>query len=348
VNADDLTPTDIHPWVAAAFDRPPGPHDRDGAADPQSARGSRIRFGISIFPQTPDWRAFIRLVQWMEAHGIDSYWSYDHPRANADCWTALTAFALSTERIWLGTMVDCIFYRPPYLLARMAADVDRISGGRLLLGLGIGDQPDEFAALGLDYPPVPVRQKGMEETIRILRGLWSGEPFDFAGEVFRARGDGSFLPPVQRPRIPILLGGGGEKVTLRQVARFADASNMGAHDTIGHAFTDADVARKFGALRDYCDEIGRPFASILRSQFTMPLILAETRPALDRKMAAMPQDTLAWCGPALFAGTPEEAVAFYRGLAGKGFQYFVANILGGDDETVELLAEAVQPAFALD
>jgi alkanesulfonate monooxygenase SsuD/methylene tetrahydromethanopterin reductase-like flavin-dependent oxidoreductase (luciferase family) len=344
VNVDELTPTDVHPWVAAAFG--PAPKQaRESSIQTQPAATSRIRFGISIFPQTPDWREFIRLVQWMEAHGVDSYWSYDHPRANADCWTALTAFALSTERIWLGTMVDCIFYRPPYLLARMAADVDRISGGRLLLGLGIGDQPDEFAALGLDYPPVSVRQKGMEETIRILRGLWRGEPFEFKGEVFRASGDGSFLPPVQQPRIPILLGGGGEKVTLRQVARFADASNIGAHDTIGHAFTDADVARKFDKLRDYCDEIGRPFASILRSQFTMPLILAETRPALARKMAAMPQDTLAWCGPALFAGTPEEAVAFYRDLAGKGFQYFVANILGGDEETVELLAAGVQPAF---
>ena len=323
---DPLTPTDVHPWVAE------GAH--------------RVRFGVSIFPQPPDWRAFIRLVQRMEAQGIDSYWSYDHPAANGDCWTALTALAASTERIRLGTMVSCVLYRPPYLLARQAADVDRLSQGRLLLGLGIGDLPAEFERMGLPFPPVPARQQALAETIQIVRGLWSGEPFAFEGDIFRASSDGTFLPPVQEPRVPILLAGGGERVTLRQVARFADASNMGAHDTIGKAFSAEDVGRKFAKLREYCDAVGRPWESILRSQFTMPLVLAETESALAAKLAGMPQETLAWCGPALFAGTPEEAVAFYRDLATKGFQYFVANTLGGDEETIELLATAVQPAFA--
>lgn len=323
---DPLTPTDIHPWVAAGAER--------------------VRFGVSIYPQPPDWRAFIRLVQRMEGQGIDSYWSYDHPAANADCWTALTALATATERIRLGTMVSCVLYRPPYLLARQAADVDRLSGGRLLLGLGIGDLPAEFEQMGLPYPPVPVRQQALAETIRIVRGLWSGEPFRFDGEIFRASGDGGFLPPVQAPRVPILLAGGGERVTLRQVARFADASNMGAHDTIGKAFSAADVDRKFAKLREYCDEVGRPWASILRSQFTMPLVLAETQTALAAKLAEMPRATLAWCGPALFSGTPAAAIDFYRDLAAKGFQYFVANTLAGDEETIELLATAVRPAFA--
>ena len=323
-----LMPVGTHPWVARWRDR--------------------VGFGVSIFPQPPDWRRFMRQVRWMEEHGIDAYFAYDHPRSHADCWTALTALACATERIRLGTLVDCVFYRPPYLLARQAADVDRLSGGRLVLGVGIGDLPEEFAAMGIDYPPVPVRQRAMEETIRIVRGLWGSEPFRFDGEVFRAGNDGphGFLPPVQQPRVPILLAGGGEKVTLRQVARFADASNMGAHDSIGRAFTADDLARKFGVLDAHCAAVGRDPGSVLRSQFTMPLILAETRPALAAKMAAMPQDVLAWCGPALFAGTPAEAVDFYRDLAAKGFQYFVANILGGDDETVELLADGVVPAFA--
>ena len=94
-------PTGTHPWVAQWADR--------------------IGFGVSIFPHPPDWQGFIRLVQRMEKMGIDSYWSYDHPAANADCWTALAALAVTTERIRLGTMVDCIYYRSPYLLARQAA-----------------------------------------------------------------------------------------------------------------------------------------------------------------------------------------------------------------------------------
>src|ERR671912_639288 len=204
-------PTGTHPWVAQWADR--------------------IGFGVSIFPQPPDWQGFIQLVQRMEARGIDSYWSYDHPAANADCWTALAAPAVSTERIRLGTMVDCIYYRSPFLL-----------------------------------------------------------------------------------------GGGGEKTTLRQVARYADASNMGARPAIGQAVSDDDIARKFRTMQRWCEEYGRPYESILRTHFTMPLVLAPTRAALESKLPCMPQDTLTWAADALFAGTPEEAITFYQGLSERGFQ----------------------------
>jgi alkanesulfonate monooxygenase SsuD/methylene tetrahydromethanopterin reductase-like flavin-dependent oxidoreductase (luciferase family) len=322
-------PAGIHPWVAQWRDR--------------------LGFGVSIFPQPPDWRRFIRLVQRMEAMGVDSYWSYDHPAANADCWTALAALAVSTERIRLGTMVDCIYYRPAYLLARQAADVDRASGGRLVLGLGIGRLEEEFAVMGIPFPPTPVRQRALEETFAILRGLWSGESFRFHGESFTAVTPGPwgpFLPPVQEPYVPFLLAGGGEKTTLRQVARFADAANMGAHPAIGQAVSNEDITRKFATLRNRCEEYGRPYESVLRTHFTMPLILAPTRAALETKLAGMPQDTLTWAANALFAGTPEEAIPFYRELAGLGFQYFIANTLVGDEETVELFGTEVMPALA--
>ena len=280
--------------------------------------------------------------------GIDSYWSYDHPAANTDCWTALAALAVSTERIRLGTMVDCIYYRSPYLLARQAADVDRASHGRLVLGLGIGRLEEEFAVMGLSFPPTPIRQQALEETFAILRGLWSGEPFNYRGDSFSAATPGPwgpFLPPVQEPYVPFLLAGGGEKTTLRQVARFADASNMGAHPAIGQSVSDDDIVRKFAILKGWCEEYGRSFESVLRTHFTMPLVLAPTRAALETKLPRMPQDTLTWAADALFAGTPEEAIAFYQGLSERGFQYFITNPLGGDEETVELLGTEVMPAF---
>jgi len=320
---DELMPRGIHPWVAEAQ--------------------YRVRFGVSMFPQPADWTHFIRMVQRMEELEYDSYLSYDHPMARVDCWTALAALAATTKTIRLGTIVDCIYYRGPYLLARMAADVDRLSGGRLILGLGIGDAPDEFAQMGIPYLPVGVRQKGMKETIAIIRGLWSGKPFFFTGEQWSVETDGNFLGPIQEPYVPILLAGGGEKVTLRQVADYADASNMGAHETIGNAVTLTDVQRKFAKLREYLDERGREFDSVLRSQFTMPLILAETETALATKLAGMDQSTLERCGPALFAGTPETARTFYQTLVDAGFRYFIANVLDGDDETIELLGTQVMP-----
>jgi alkanesulfonate monooxygenase SsuD/methylene tetrahydromethanopterin reductase-like flavin-dependent oxidoreductase (luciferase family) len=325
-----LTPPDIHPWVAEAQ--------------------QRIRWGISIYPQPSDWGQFIGAVQKMERQGYDAYLSYDHPEAVADCWTALAALAASTETIRLGTLVDCIYYRPVYLLARQAADIDRLSGGRLILGLGIGDNVPEFTQMGLHFPSTKERLQGMVETITILRGLWTGEPFTYEGSQFKVAATGGFLPPVQEPRVPILLAGGGEKVTLRQVARFADASNMGAHDWIGGAITSDDIQRKFDKLRDYCEEIDRPYEAVLRSHFTMPLVLARTPEGVKEKMAYLTdlygEEKIAWCGDALFAGTPDDAITFYRSLADIGFQYFIANILDGDLTTIDILAEDVMPAVA--
>jgi len=322
-------PAGIHPWVAGWQDR--------------------VGFGVSIFPQPPDWQRFIQLVQRMEELGVDSYWSYDHPAAHADCWTALSALAVSTEKIRLGTMVDCIYYRSPYLLARQAADVDRASGGRLVLGLGIGRLAEEFDVMGLRYPPTAERQEALEETFAILRGLWSAKKFSYQGKSFSASSPGPwghFLPPVQEPYVPFLLAGGGEKTTLRQVARFADASNMGAHPAIGQAVTEHDITRKFDVLKGWCNEYGRPYESILRTHFTMPLILSPSQAALEKKLAAMPQETLAWCGDAVVAGTPDDAIEYYKALLPLGFQYFVLNILNGDEETIELLGTEVMPAFA--
>jgi alkanesulfonate monooxygenase SsuD/methylene tetrahydromethanopterin reductase-like flavin-dependent oxidoreductase (luciferase family) len=322
----DLTPRVTHPWVAEGK--------------------TRVRFGVSIYRQPVDWWEFITCVQRMEAAGMDSYLAYDHPQARADCWTALAALAAHTKTIKLGTLVDCIYYRSPYLLARQAADIDRLSGGRLVLGLGIGDNVPEFQQMGIPFPPVKDRQEAMVETITILRGLWGDPDFAFEGKHFSAKSDGMFLGPVQEPHVPILLAGGGEKVTLRQVARYADASNMGAHDWIGGAVTSEDIGRKFGKLNEYLDEIGRPHESVLRSHFAMPLIMAETEDELQRKLKSLPQDTLEWCGDALFAGTPDETIAFYRELQAAGFQYFFANILDADLSTIDLMCKYLIPAFA--
>jgi len=325
----DLTPRDVHPWVAEAAER--------------------IRFAVSFFPQPASWAEFFAIVEKMEAQGYDAYFAYDHPAVNTDCWTSLAALAARTSTIRLGTLVDCIYYRSPYMLARQAADVDRISGGRLVLGIGIGDQPDEFREMGLEYPSLQARQEGMEETIAILRGIWSGEPFAYEGKQWSVDVPAGFALPLQQPRVPILLAGGGEKVTLRQVAQYADASNMGAHPSIGSAFTAEHIGRKLAKLDEYLDEFGRTPESVLRSHFTMTLVLGRDEAAVKAKMAWLAdvygQDKLDWCGEALFPGTPGQAIAFYEELRGMGFNYFIANVFEVDVETVDILADSVMPAF---
>ena len=143
--------------------------------------------------------------------------------------------------------MTCIYYRHPVMLARMAADVDRMSQGRLILGLGAGDFEPEFAQMGLDFPPIQTRQQALEEVIQLLRGMWGEAPFSFSGAHFKVQ-DAHIKPgPAQQPRVPVLIAGAGERVTLRQVAEFADASNFGPNPHTGNV---SDLGASAGEVRD--------------------------------------------------------------------------------------------------
>jgi alkanesulfonate monooxygenase SsuD/methylene tetrahydromethanopterin reductase-like flavin-dependent oxidoreductase (luciferase family) len=152
--------------------------------------------------------------------------------------------------------------------------------------------------------------------------------------------------PVQEPYVPVLIGGGGERVTLRQVARFADVSNFAPHEWSGSAFEVADVARKYDVLRRHCADVGRPYESILRTHFTPLLTLAEDEAALVRKRDAARIPDASLRQELLFA-TPRVAIEHFQALADAGVQYFLASINVDDEETVRLLAEVVVPAVHL-
>ncbi len=314
----------VHPWVAAGQ--------------------NSVRFGIAYGPRTdwPEIRAFVQLV---ETLGFDSYWAMDHPVSGFDCWSTLAALATVTTHIRLGPLVSCVYYRSPAMLARLAADVDRVSDGRLVLGLGGGNHEREFARLGLPFPSTAERLAAVEETVRIVRGLWGEEPFTFEGTHFQVDATNVRPGPLQRPHVPILIAGGGEKVTLRQVAAFADASNFSPHAMAGSAYGAEDVRRKLGVLAGHCRALGRPFASILRTQVAVPVVLAETPEALAAKLGAIPEKVRRGYASSTVAGLPEDAVAYYRELAEAGLTYFIAGIYGNDTETVRLLAERVVPAL---
>jgi len=323
---------------------PQAPQPPYRATHPWVAEGQHsVRFAI-VGAFLKDWPARLAFVQRAEELGYDAYWANDHPTRSMDCWTTLAALAMATRKIRLISLVSCIYYRSPALLARVAADVDLLSGGRLVLGLGIGDDTREFARLQLPFPPIRERQESLEETLQIVQGLWNAAPFSYDGRYFKVADAGVAPRPPQQPHVPILIGGGGERVTLRQVAQYADMSNFGAHEWSGGAYDVEDVRRKCEALRRHCAALGRPYASVLRSHYTPLLVLAGTRAALERKrgVTRIPDPQLHTVP--LFA-TPREAIAHYQALADAGMQYFLAQVSGDDDETVRLFADEVIPAI---
>src|SRR5919112_3709276 len=143
-----------HPWV------------EESAAD--------VRFGVANGPRG-DWPALSEFVAALEGLGFDSFWSSDHPVPSAGCWTTLAVLAATTKRIRLGSLVVCIYYQNPVVLARTTLDVDEMSGGRLVVGLGIGDIEREFVQMGIPWRGTPERQEALEETIGLLQHLWGEE-----------------------------------------------------------------------------------------------------------------------------------------------------------------------------
>jgi alkanesulfonate monooxygenase SsuD/methylene tetrahydromethanopterin reductase-like flavin-dependent oxidoreductase (luciferase family) len=214
-----------------------------------------------------------------------------------------------------------------------------MSGGRAVLGVGIGDLEREFAQLGLARPSVRERQEALEEAVGIIRRLWAGEEVTVAGRHFRTAGAVLDPGPVQRPHLPLLLAGGGERVTLRQVARFADASNFGPGTATGGAFTVADVRRKVAALAAHCAAAGRPAAAVLRTYFALVGDLRAGAPVGPRRTVS--RTGLAY---EYFDGPPEAVVAHYRGLVRAGVRYFI--LATADPARVRLLAEEALPQVA--
>lgn len=305
----------VHPWVKATG----GP-----------------RFGAAMIGPAAEPSELVDWVLEAEDSGFDSWWKADHPSRSMETWTTLTTIARLTSRIRLGPLVSCVYYRPALVLARIAADVDHISGGRLVLGLGIGDDEREFGMMGLRFPPVPEREKMLEETIQAVRGLWDEPPFSMNGRYVALR-SATASEPMQQPRVAVLIGGGGEKLTFRTAARHADAVNFGPHPWTGSAISLDDVRRKVQALHDRCLEEVRDFDSILRTYITLPLVLGETRQSATGKAGEHTQG--------MFIGTPDDLIDHYRLLVQAGMQYFISCIREHDRETLRLLATRVLPAF---
>jgi F420-dependent oxidoreductase-like protein len=224
-----------------------------------------MRISFKTVPQDTDWEP-MRDV-WIAADDIEVFsagWNFDHfyPILQADrtgpcfeAWTMLAALAGATKRIRLGVMVTGNPYRHPAVLANMAASLDVVSGGRLEIGLGAGWNEEESAAYGIDLPPLRERFDRLEEACAVIDKLLTQEVATFAGAYYRLTDARCEPKPVQRPRPPLVIGGAGEKRTLRIAARFADQWNL----TGG---TPEVLAHKIEVLHGHCADVGRDPAEI--------------------------------------------------------------------------------------
>ena len=275
-----------------------------------------------------------------EPAGLDSVWLADHfmfpdkedPEREVpvfDCFVALGAIAASTSRIRIGELVVGVPYRTPALLAKMLTTLDVVSHGRTLVGLGAAWHDVEFVAYGWPFPSVRERMEMLEEAIQVVDRMMTQRPATFSGKHFRVADAYNDPPPVQQPRPPIMIGGSGEKVTLRLVAQYANFCNVGG---------DYErVAHRYAVLRQHCERVGRPYDEITRSNNVSILIAADERELAAKKERHGANFDL--------VGTPEIIIQGLQRYAQVGSQYVTFHMPDAQEiEPILLLGETVVQA----
>ncbi|HKV60101.1 MAG TPA: LLM class F420-dependent oxidoreductase [Ktedonobacteraceae bacterium] len=222
------------------------------------------------------YEAMSRVAREAETLNFHSIWLYDHfhtvptptQEMTFECWTSTAALARDTKRVRIGQLVTCNSYRNPALLAKIASSVDALSHGRLDFGIGAGWYEEEYRAYGYAYPDTRERLQRLHEAIQVILAMWTQDEANFEGQYYQVRGAINQPKGVQKPHIPLLIGGGGEKVTLKLVAQYADACNVG--DGV------ANIKHKLAVLKQHCDEIGRDYNSIRRTTLVDHCAIADT------------------------------------------------------------------------
>jgi len=264
------------------------------------------------------------LVMECERLGYDSVWLDDHLMYGdspiLECWSTLSALAAQTSRIRLGTLVTCNAHRNPALLAKAAATIDVLSGGRLEFGVGAGCQRKEHEAYGFGFPDVRVRVEMMAEALEVTLRLWTQQSSDFKGKYYMVKGAACEPKPLQKPHPPITVGGAGEKHTLKVTAKYADRVDLGFLPTID------EYRRKLEILERYCTAGGRDFAEIERACWPSgQIIVRSSQSEVDQLASQMkPEGTpLQEYRQGTLAATPQECVSHLRRYIDLGATYFL-------------------------
>jgi F420-dependent oxidoreductase-like protein len=325
-----------------------------------------MRFGVFI-PQgwrldlvgvsdADQWRTMLGVAQVAEAGPWESVWVYDHfhtvpiptDQATHEAWTLMAALAAATHRVRLGQMCTCIGYRNPMHLAKIAATLDAISGGRAEMGIGAGWYEHEWTAYGYGFPGPGDRLAMLEEGIEIMRQAWSAGVAHYAGEHYQVDGALCYPRPLQEGGIPLWVAGGGEKKTLRIAAQRAAYTNFdGSADGFAH---------KSEILAGHCRDLGRDFGEIVRSA-NYNVVIGETEQEVAARLERIAHRYRPYLAPdglsramsayrdSPMVGTPDEIAGRLQHMDRLGLGYAICYFAEAayDTSGIELFAEAVVP-----
>jgi alkanesulfonate monooxygenase SsuD/methylene tetrahydromethanopterin reductase-like flavin-dependent oxidoreductase (luciferase family) len=302
-----------------------------------------VRLGALCWNQYTDWPNLLEAGRRVDRLGYDSLWTWDHvyPIVGShegpmfEGWLTITAWAQATQRVRIGLMVVANTFRNPALTAKMATTLDHISGGRAILGVGAAWFETEHEAFGLEFGSgAPERLRWLGEALPIMRGMLHGERPSAAGPRYSAKDVLNLPPPIQE-RLPLFVGGGGEKVTLKLVARHADANNVGG------GFEG--VKRKEETLLRHCETVGRDPAEIERTTNIGAIVIRDSRDEAERVQEELFRrngNAERWDSP---VGTPEDVAEQLAPYLGIGYRHLIAGFPSPyDEETMTRYATEVR------
>lgn len=286
-------------------------------------------------------------AQWLEDEGfslftvMDHFWQLGangyHDERFLDCYSALNAVAAVTDTIELSGLVTCSHYRNPGYLARLLASLDAISGGRAVLGIGGGWYTDEYDAVGVEFPDASTRIRQLRDVIELCRTAWYEEsPVTYDGQYYDLE---EFILEPKPDEIPVMIGGGGEQLTLRAVAEYADRWNFGSG-------TPGEFTAKEEVLQDHCEDFDRDPDEITKTLGNDLLLRESTENAHDAyeellsetERGPTPRDEFRG-----LVGTPAEAVELIADFEDVGVDTLIAKVPKNDERTVELFIDEVLP-----
>ena len=300
---------------------------------------------VEIRDPLAQYEAMTAVAREAEKAKFDSIWVYDHfhtvptPEIETtfECWSITAGLSRDTKSIKIGQMVTCNGYRNPALLAKIASTIDVMSAGRLLCGLGAGWYEHEWRAYGYGFPEVPERMRAFREAVEIVVKMWTEEKPTYQGKFYTINEPINEPKGIQTPHIPLWLGGGGEKVTLKLVAKYAQACNVGGGDPVL-------VSQKLAILKEHCETLGRSYDAITKSTSINVFMLKPGEDAEQATVKVRGAASLEEYKKNVVVGTADAVMAKIDSLLAAGADYIIGYLprVAYEPERVQQYADVLK------